>query len=103
MPEMSHAERREWERQRKAAYRARLARGEVSPQEEREHSFEVADRILFESGHLDEETYVRREVFLTAEAIRSGLKDLDGKRLARSEAYARWRYRAYQTGEVAFL
>jgi len=52
---------------------------------------------------ISEEEYVRGEVEATRLAIERGLKDHDGKRLDRAEAYARWRYAGYLAGEIASL
>ena len=51
-----------------------------------------------------EQAYVEREVAITKAQIERGLlRDHDGRTLLRSEAYARWRWRAVLNGEVASL
>lgn len=47
---------------------------------------------------LSEDEFVAAEVAATRRAIARGLKDHDGKRVARAEAYARWRYAGYVEG-----
>jgi len=56
----------------------------------------------------DEETYVQRELAITRYQMQTGkLKDaVDTKgrnRIERAEAYARWRYASFLSGEVASL
>jgi hypothetical protein len=58
---------------------------------------------------VSQEDYVRREVEITRHQLETGqLKDVDKdgkplKRLERSEAYARWRWRGVQDGSIASL
>ena len=54
-------------------------------------------------GFPTEDEYVRREVEATKAAIARGLKDHDGKRVARARAYARWRYAGVKAGDIARL
>lgn len=68
----------------------------------------AADRMVDERFESDEEAYVQREVAITRMLMEQGsLKEVvDSKgrgRLARSEAYARWRWREYQRGSVGSL
>lgn len=73
-----------------------------------EHAPEPEEPVVKEiptgrQPRLSEEQYVQQELAITAAQIRAGLKDPDGKRLQRSEEYARWVYRAFQRGEVVRL
>lgn len=52
---------------------------------------------------ISEDAYVWRELEITRAQILTGLMDHDGKRLERCERYARRRYRAFLSGEVASL
>lgn len=70
---------------RQAAYRARQ-RGE-----------QAADDV-------DLEAYVSAELAITKAQFEQGIiRDHDGQTLARSESYARWRWREYHAGTVASL
>lgn len=64
----------------------------------------TADRIVGRSKRLTEDEYVRHEVEQTKLYIQRMVnKPADPERLARAEAYARWRYRGFLSGEVASL
>jgi|GEM_PF-6106904 len=52
---------------------------------------------------ISEQEYIDREVAETRRQMEAGLKDPDGKRIERTEAYAQWRYRSFLQGEVASL
>jgi hypothetical protein len=58
---------------------------------------------IVRDAHLTESEYVGREALATKIAISQGLKDPDGKRVARAKAYARRRYRGWLVGEIASL
>jgi hypothetical protein len=65
----------------------------------------AAERILGEqrAGPLTEESYVAHQLAITRLQMQQGLKDPDGKRLERCEAYARWRWKGFHAGEIASL
>lgn len=98
---------------KQAAYRERKRRElELSAAEEAYAAAEieipapVAELIAEAPASLiSEADYVEQELAITLAQMQGprGLPDHDGQRLERSERYARWRYRAFQQGEVASL
>lgn len=54
-------------------------------------------------SYVSEDDFVHAEVEMTKTLIERGLKDHDGQRVARAEAYARWRYRGWLVGEIVNL
>jgi len=97
--------------EQQAAYRARQAEVDAAARAEQiAHDLELAaTRAEIERTGLTEEAYVAREVEVTRQQLAAGqLKDLDAEgnpldRLARSERYARWRWRGVQDGSIAAL
>jgi hypothetical protein len=60
-------------------------------------------RPVVREARISEEAYVEAQREQTRLMMQRGVKDPDGKRMQRTEDYARWRYRGYQVGEVASL
>jgi hypothetical protein len=73
------------------------------PEREETADWEGKRWPVLRSHSLSEDEYVDMEARHTRDAIQRGLKDPDGKRVERSEKYARWRYRGYQAGEIRSL
>jgi hypothetical protein len=106
------AENSELLARRVIAYDAALGSADVpSPaSEERSAASLVPDSARADGAHLgprrlaiSEEEYVTREVEATKAAIARGLRDHDGKRVARARAYARSRYAGVLDGSVSGL
>jgi hypothetical protein len=65
--------------------------------------WEGETRTVVRRAHVTESEYVFKCKADTLVALASGLKDHDGKRVDRTEAYAKWRYRGFLAGEIASL
>jgi hypothetical protein len=77
--------------------------GELEPGTEELLEWEGKLRPAIRTQYVSEDEYVHAEIEITRGLLRRGLKDPDGQRVARTERYARWRYRGWLVGEIHSL